>query len=172
MDKFYFGADGGSSGGVALLSPDDKWLILQPVTTLAIGRRLLLDVKGNLQLLQHAAVLAGGVDRMVAICEKPQPNPGFGAASCMAIGACGEFWRVLLTLENFSFTWVHARTWQTTILKPFRGTLKGDHDTKEAARLYLRQRYPEVTLDGFSKAKQEAIRDAMCIALWGRALNV
>ena len=172
MKKFYLGADGGSSGALALLSADDEWDLLEPVRTLAIGHRLLLDVKENLEILNRAAALAGGIDRMVVICEKPQPNTGFSAKSSMAIGACGEFWRVLLTLEGFSFTWVHARTWQTAILTPFRGNLKGEHDTKETARLYLTQRYPELKLEGFSPAKQEAIRDAMCIALWGRALSV
>jgi hypothetical protein len=170
--KYYLGADGGKSDGLALLSPNDTWDLLEPVRTLAIRRRQLLDVNGNLELLRRAAALAGGVERVVVLIEKAQPNPGFGAVSSMTIGACSEFWRVVLTLEGFAFSTVHARTWQKAILTPFRGNLKGDHDTKEAARLYVTQRYPKVTLHEFGNAKQEAIRDAMCIALWGRALSV
>ena len=121
----------------------------------------------------RAAELAGGISQLVVVCEKQQMNPEFGAKGNFANGQNGEFWRVLLTLGKFSFTYVHARTWQTGLLKAFRMGLPAKTGTKGAAKLYLAQRYPNVVLDGkFNADQQEGIRDAMCLALWARSTNL
>ena len=110
---------------------------------------------------------------MVAVVEKSQMNPKFGVKGNFSIGQNGEFWRVLLTVAGFAFTFVHARSWQAGLLKPFRGNLKGNPDTKRTAKLYLAQRYPALQLDGNYNAEQkEGIRDAACIALWARSQNI
>lgn len=125
---------------------------------------MLLDIHGNLEFLRRAAAAVGGPDQMVVVCEEPTKNPLFGAPGNFANGRNGEFWRVQLTLAGYAFSWVLARSWQRDIFRGIHGS-----DTKEMARLFIAQRYPSVPLDTINNAeKREAIRDAMCLALWGR----
>lgn len=171
--KTYIGIDNGTSGAIAALSPDDKFTILEPVKTIPLGRRLLLDIQGNLEILKSIAQTAGGLDKVVVTYEKQQMNRYFGTKGNFANGQNGEFWRVLLTLSGFSFALTHARTWQTGLLKAFRMSLPEKADTKGAAQLFLAQRYPNIKLDGkFNATQREGIRDAMCLALWARSKNI
>lgn len=171
--KTYIGIDNGTSGAIAALGPDDRFITLQPVKTVPLGRRLLLDIEGNLDILKNIALLAGGLENVVVTYEKQQMNRYFGIKGNFANGQNGEFWRVLLTLSGFSFALTHARTWQTGLLKAFRMSLPEKADTKGAAKLFLAQRYPDIRLEeAFNTQQCEGIRDAMCLALWARSNNV
>lgn len=163
LPKTYLGIDNGVTGAFAALFPDDSWQ-QAPVCLTECGREKLLDIGGNLEFLNQVAARAGGRDRLVVVCEESPKDPRFGARGNYANGRSGEFWRVLLTLNGFSFAWVSARIWQRDILRGIVGS-----NTKEMARLFLAQRYPAQTLDEVRNAeKREAIRDAMCVAIWAR----
>lgn len=161
--KTYIGIDNGVTGAFAVLRPDDSWTY-EPVKVIDCGRGKLLDVDGNLAFLDQMAQCAGGTEQLVVACEEPPINPRFGAKGNFANGRNGEFWRVLLALKGFSFAWVSSRIWQRDVLRGILG-----RDTKKMAKLFISQRFPAVTLNGgFTAPQKEAIRDAMCIALWAR----
>ena len=168
--KTYVGIDNGTSGAIAALDPSDRFVLLEPVRTENLGKRLILDIKGNREILADVARQAGGSQHVVVAYEKPPMNPKWSFASGLAIGRDAEFWRVLLTIECIPFIQVHALTWQTGLLKAFRMSLPGKADPKAAARLYLAQRFPKVSLDGKYNATQcKGLRDAMCLACWARS---
>lgn len=167
MKKIIVGIDNDCSGGIAALSAVGKFILLQPVRTINDGRRLLLDIPGNLAILQQISALAGGNGEVMVVFEKQQLNPYFGAKTNSAGGRNAEFWRVLLALNGFEHATVHARTWQAGLLKQFRASLTPRPDTKKTAELFIMQRYPDLDLKSRFNVKQcEALMDAMCLALW------
>lgn len=163
--KTYIGIDNGVTGAIAALGPNDRWLF-HPVDVVDCGKDRILDVHQNLAFIRDVEEMSGGTSGIVVVYEQQKKNPVFGTKGNFANGRNGEFWRVLLTLSAIPFTWVDPNTWQRDVLKGIPGT-----DTKMMAKLFLDQRFPEVPLATYNKSKQEAIRDAMCIAVWARSQN-
>lgn len=159
----YIGIDNGITGAIAALYPDDSWQFF-PVSVLDTGKDPLLDVPANLAFVEDVGYRAGGHQNLVVVFEHAKKNPIFGAKGNFANGRHTEFWRVLLTMAQIPFAWVDPNTWQAHV---FRGIAGSDPKTK--ARLFIAQRFPGVTLDSFKHPQAEAIRDAMCIALWARS---
>lgn len=126
------------------------------------GKSRLLDIHLNCALLESLSDRAGGRDRVIVVYEKQKKNRIFGVKGNFANGRHEEFWRVLLTLEGFKFTSVDPNTWQGNVLQGITGG-----DPKQRARTFLTQRFPSVQLQ-HKPGQQEAIRDAMCLAFWGR----
>lgn len=162
--KTYIGIDNGVTGALAVIAPDENWL-LQPVRTIPSGKGngRLLDIFGNLDLLQDLIAQAGGIESVVIACEHQKMNPKFGTKGNFANGRNGEFWRVLLGLSRIPFVSVFPDTWQKDVLNGVSGD-----NAKERAKLYVAQRFPRVDLSSYGEAKRLGIRDAMCIAMWAR----
>jgi hypothetical protein len=162
--KTYIGIDGGITGALAAVHPDETWQ-LKPVAVVDCGKDPLLDVSANFAFIQEVAQRAGGLTNLVVVFEHAKKNPIFGAKGNFANGRHTEFWRVLLTFAGISFAWVDPNTWQADVFRGIAGA-----DTKTKARLYIEQRYPAVKLEEFkSRSQLEGLRDAMCIATWARS---
>jgi hypothetical protein len=162
--KTYIGIDGGFTGAIAAIHPDDTWQF-KPVVVIDTGKDRRLDILANQTFLREIAERAGGVENVVTIFEYAKKNPLFGTKGNWANAQNTEFWRVCLTLSGFPFAWVDPNTWQNEVFRGIPGT-----DTKARAQLFLQQRFPNVSVDEFKcRTNREGIRDAMCIALWGRS---
>ena len=162
--KTYIGRDGGITGALAALHPDESWQ-LKPVAVVDCGKDPLLDVPANLAFIQEVAQRAGGLPNLVVVFEHAKKNPLFGAKGNFANGRHTEFWRVLLSFAGIAFSWVDPNTWQADVFRGIAGA-----DTKTKARLYLEQRFPAATLAEFNgRSRLEGLRDAMCIAAWARS---
>lgn len=160
--KTYIGIDNGVTGAIAAIFPNESWSFA-PVRVIDSGRDRLLDIPGNRQILDDLVQRAGGTDEVVVAYEISKKNPLFGAKGNFANGRNGEFWRVLLTLMGVPFCPADPQAWQRLMLQGIPGT-----DTKRKAALFIDQRFPRMDLSGFNAEQREAIRDAMCIALWAR----
>ncbi len=161
--KTYLGISTGVSGALAVLRPDDTWL-LAPTASGDGGKSRLPDLPASRQFLLSVCREAGGAGHLLAACEMPPRKPRFGARGNFDSGRRVEFWRVLLGLTEVSCLAVEPRAWQRQIFRGIPGI-----KPRRLARLFLEQRYPRVDLRGFPGAEgQEAVRDAMCIALWAR----
>ena len=162
--KTYLGIDNGVTGAMAALYADESWEF-QPVAVENCGKDRVLDVRRNLDFLRRVALRSGGAGQVVVAYEKQKKNPLFGTKGNFSNGRHEEFWRVLLTLNELPFCVVDPNTWQNDVLNGIPGT-----DTKARARVYVGRRFPTVNLAAaFNAARQEAIRDAMCIAAWARS---
>ena len=164
--KTYLGIDNGLSGAIATLFPDGQWQ-LWPVACDKSGRDRLLSIPAARGMLAKLAAQADGLSNLVAVCELPPLNPRFGAKSNFTCGRCGEFWRVILTVERIPFSFVSAQTWQKVI---FQGVPCSD--PKAVAAACMRQRFPGVVeAQSFNKEQLQGVVDAMCIATWARQQN-
>lgn len=162
--KTYIGIDGGVTGAMAAVDLNDSWTFF-PVSVIDCGKDRKLDVFKNLAFIDAAVELAGGPENVMVVYERAKKNKLFGSKGNFLNGQNEEFWRVNLTRSRLAFCAVDPNTWQHDLLV---GTVIGD-DTKAMAKVYLDQRYPIVRLEAqYNRARQEAIRDAMCVALWAR----
>jgi hypothetical protein len=158
----YLGIDNGTSGAIALLTPSGA-VLCEPVLVQDLGKEKLLDIAGNLELLQQ---MIGGAAQVLVVFEQAQITPQFGYKNNYTNGRNNEFWRVLLTLARIPFTWVNPQRWQREMFSGIRGD-----DTKEMADLVRRQRFPGLDLSRHTKIEISGINDAICIALWARQLR-
>lgn len=162
--RTFIGIDGGASGALAALFPDLTWEA-QPVL-LCDTEETMLDVHGNLRLVEAIAAKAGGVDKIQVVYERCRKNPVFGTKNNFANGRHDEFWRVLLETRGIPCSSAFPRTWQDACFG--RG---GPVDTKARALAYVQARCSDLGwLKSFNKAQREGIVDAMCIALWAKDL--
>jgi len=160
--KTFIGIDGGASGALAAIFPDLTWEA-QPVL-LCDTEETMLDVHGNLRLVEAIAAKAGGVDRIEVVYERCRKNPMFGTKNNFANGRHDEFWRVLLAARGIPCSAVFPRTWQDACLG--RG---GPVHTKERALSFIQSRCRDLGwLSNFNKPQRQGIIDAMCIALWSK----
>lgn len=160
----YIGIDGGITGALTAIHPDDTWQ-LKPVTVFNTGKVRLLDVPASLAFIQEVAQRADGIRNLVVVFKHAKKNRLFGTKGNFANGRHTEFWRVLLTMAGISFLWVDPNTCQADVFRGIAGT-----DTKTKAMIYLQRRYPLVRFDDFTNRSQlEDVRDAMCIACWVRS---
>lgn len=159
----FIGIDNGFSGAVAAILSNGTALF-EPVHVVDLGKERLLDLEANRALLRRFVIQAGGNPaNLLAVCEQCQPNPKFGAHNNFTNGKNGEFWRILLSLEQIPFRVVNPQQWQKALFRGVRGT-----DTKVMADLVRRQRFPGLSLEGFNRKQREGITDALCIALCAR----
>lgn len=159
--------DGGVTGALAFLFPDGTWEGYPVVVGMDRGHRV-LDVMGNLRLLQSIAARAAKMDRVFVVYERAGQNRTFGFRNSFINGRNDEFWRVLLTLGGFRFASVDPKTWQTAcgIKKGSANQVEGE-TTKQRALNFLRRNHPNLEwLDDYTDAQQSGIVDAMCMALW------
>ena len=161
--KAYIGIDNGFTGAIACLFPDDS-VLFQPVSVLDLGKEKLLDIRSQQAVLHEilAAANRAGVGVM-AVYEQCQPNPLFGPKNNYTNGKNGEFWRLLLSLEEIPFQWVNPQQWQKHLFRGIRGS-----DTKAMAELVRTQRLPRLSGNNLSRTKMVGVNDAVCIALWAR----
>jgi hypothetical protein len=159
--------DGGVSGAYALRLPAGDWKVHPVVVGRNRGHRV-LDVFGNLRLLQSFAEDAGGIHRLFVVYERAGQNRVFGFRNAFINGRNDEFWRVLLEREEFRFTSVDPKTWQAGC-----GIFgRKSEDTKLLALKFVRQNCGDVDwLDNYTKAQQTGIVDAMCMAIWAERLQ-
>jgi hypothetical protein len=163
LPRLHIACDNGFTGAIAALLPDGS-VLGYPVKVIDLGRERLLDVEGNLALLQGIIARAGvPVSGVVVTYEQSPINPYFGHKSNFTNGKNGEFWRVLLSMAKIPYTWVNPKVWQKHVFRAVRGD-----DTKAMAALVVKQRFPSLELNGHTKTELEGIHDALCIALWSR----
>lgn len=156
--------DGGISGQVVALDPQNRWRTQRVVVTRYKGRNV-LDIQANLLLLQTMAKWAGGLDRIVVVYESSRKNTAWGIKNSFAGGRHDEFWRVLLSLSDFHLTSVDPKTWQAWCFEGMKPAKK----PKQRARQFVQRKCPDLAwLDAYPQAEQAGIVDAMCIALWAR----
>jgi hypothetical protein len=164
--KAYVGIDNGFTGAMALLLPDDT-IQFQTVLYRDLGKEKLLDIHANRAILRGLLKSAEATNcRVFTIFEQSPITPAFGAKNNYTNGKNNEFWRVLLSLEEIPFGWANARRWQKDLFVGIRGG-----DTKEMARLVVRQRFPKFDCGGLTDSQQEGVDDAICLALWARETN-
>ncbi|MGC9944540.1 MAG: hypothetical protein ABSE48_22170 [Verrucomicrobiota bacterium] len=163
----YGGIDNGVSGGIVARFANGEWAAHPVAVTQYNGRRV-LDIHGNLAILDSLAKRAGGRDRLFVVYEQSRKNTKWGTKNSFANGQNHEFWRVLLTLEGFRFSSVDPLTWQAACSRDLPGA-----DSKERALNFVRMHCPDLEwLEEFNVAKRKAIVDAMCVALWSISLKL
>jgi hypothetical protein len=161
--KLYIGIDGGYTGAMAALCPDGT-VLHHPAIVQDLGKDKCLDVRANREILRGMITSSRVTDSDVLVAfELSTKNPAFRASNNYTNGKNGEFWRVLLTLEELPFVWVHPQVWQGHV---FRG-LHGD-DTKAKAALTVQQRFPRLSYGDYKVEEIRGTNDAICIALWSR----
>jgi hypothetical protein len=162
--KVITGIDGGVSGEVVGWFGGEVWEAHRVVVTREHERRV-LDIYGNLAILQSLAERAGGIDRLFVVYEGSRKNTAWGIKNSFANGQNNEFWRVLLTLGGFEFLSVDPKTWQAHCFKDIAAA-----KPKERALKFVQKNCSGLAwLDSRTKAEQLGIVDAMCIALWAKA---
>lgn len=161
LPSVFIGIDNGFTGAIAALGPGQS-LKFEPTAVIDLGREKLLDIDRNREIVR-AFVDSLGLNKgqSFAVYEQCQPNPLFGARNNFENGKNGEFWRFLLSSEQIPFTLVNPKDWQKVVFRGIRGT-----DTKQMAELVRRQRFPQVSLKGYTKPQIQGINDAIGIALW------
>lgn len=164
--KNYIGIDNGTSGAMAELCSDGD-IEVGPSFVDIVGNRKTLNIDSNLAWLE-TRIAKGSV---FACFEQAQINPLFGAKGNYAAGAGNEFWRIILTQARIPFISVRPQEWQKVILSQIRGKKKKRKDTKTAAAMIVRQRFPNLDLSVYSASQIEGINDAICIALWAKLTN-
>jgi hypothetical protein len=157
----YLGIDNGTSGAIACITPDGE-AVCEPVAVQDLGKEKLMDIEGNLALLQRM-IASLPLRQVLVVFEQAQITPRFGYKNNYTNGRNNEFWRVLLTMAKIPFTWVNPQVWQRAVFNGIRGD-----DTKEMADLVRRQRFPSLDLNGYTRIQVGGINDAICIALWAR----
>ena len=162
-DVHFVGIDGGVSGAIARVNPNNGWLV-QGVVVSRDHDHNLLDLEANLLLLRTLAEQAGGFDRLVVAYETFRKNTDWGIKNSFACGRHDEFWRVLLAAHRFRFIGVDPKTWQAYC---FPGT-KAKKPKLRALEFVRRTCRPADWLDAYPKSERAGIVDAMCIALWAR----
>jgi hypothetical protein len=164
--RAYIGIDNGFTGAIACLRPDGN-VICTPVAVTDLGKERLLGLDENRQILRDM-IASSGVRRqnLLVVYEQCQPNPLFGARNNFTNGKNGEFWRLLLSMEEIPFRWVNPRQWQHWVFRGIRGK-----KTKVMADLVRRQRFPALSLAGYNGDQMEGLNDAICIALWASELG-
>ena len=161
--RLYIGVDNGFTGGIAALLADGS-VACYPVKVTDLGRERLLDIDGNLAIIQEIIAKAGvSLEDVIVVYEQSPINPYFGYKSNYTNGKNGEFWRVVLSLAKIPYTWVNPKVWQKHAFRAVRGD-----DTKAMAALVVKQRFPSLDVNGWNKSEREGINDALCIALWAR----
>jgi len=159
----YLGIDNGFTGAVSCLLPDNR-VFARPVKFIDLGKEKLLDIEENRLMLREMIAAAGTTkDKVLVVYEQAQVMQKAGARNNFTNGKNGEFWRVLLTLEQIPFMWVNPKDWQKQM---FRG-VRGD-DTKVMAALVRRQLFPEFDGSGHNRSQMEGINDAILIAACAR----
>lgn len=157
----FIGIDNGFTGAIAALGPGQS-LMFAPTAVIDLGREKLLDIDRNREVVRAFLGSYGlGKGQCFAVYEQCQPNPLFGARNNFENGKNGEFWRFLLSSEQIPFTLVNPKDWQKVVFRGIRGT-----DTKQMAELVRRQRFPQISLNGYTKSQIQGINDAIGIALW------
>lgn len=168
----YVGADNGVSGAMAAIYEDQIVQVsLTPVVSMGSHRRL--DCQGIIGWLETAGGIknfqrAIPTDEFVLVIEQAQKNPGFGCKTNYSQGVSHGQWMAICELQNLKHHYVNPKTWQSVVFKDFRGLAKGN--TKGASVEAVKRNFPQwVKTHQFkNKAEQEAICDAICIALWAQ----
>ena len=163
----WVGIDGGVSGAFATLYPDGSWEV-HPAVVGRWNEDRVLDIPGNMKILEGMADKAGGFKNIFVAYERARKNKKFGIYNLFQIGRNDEFWRVSLTLRNVQFCDVDPRTWQC-----FCWGARGKGNTRLRALAYVQRRVPNSGwLNDYNKEQRKGIVDAMCIALWAAAIKI
>jgi crossover junction endodeoxyribonuclease RuvC len=94
--------------------------------------------------------------------EKVHAFPGQGVVSMFSFGmqfGLAGLAAIMITDRTF---YVHPRVWKRKVIDAM--LMKEANNTKKASLMFARRMWPEA---GLSKAKDEGIAEALCIALYG-----
>lgn len=169
-DRLYIGADNGVSGAMAAIF-NDRIIKVSLTPTVEMGTHRRLDCRGIVDWIYDcipklAQVTAHEDIRLVV--EQAQKNPGFGCKTNYSQGASHGQWMAICELEELKHHYVNPKTWQSVVFKDFRGLAK--KNTKGASIEAVKRNFPG-QFKAFTfknKYEQEAICDAICIALWAQ----
>lgn len=154
--RLVLGIDPGLSGAMALLDPRGSGELLDAwdLPVLAVGRKRELDEQAiNRQLRslrdQHP---------ILAVIEDVHAMPKQGVSSSFRFGYGYGVLRGALAALEIPYELVTPQRWK-------RSVLTGLPKEKDAARAFVRRRWPEKA-DVFARVKDHGRADATCIALW------
>ena len=149
------GIDNGKLGGISLLQ-DKKiiWTLKMPIIK---GK----ESRSEYNVAEIVNLIIKCQPELV-ILEKAQVTPIAGKNSCFGMGYCLGLMTGILTSLKIPFKIVHAKTWQSVVLRDINGT-----DTKQKSILFCTRMFPEVDWKQGHKNELDGLTDATCLAYFG-----
>jgi len=146
----FIGIDPGLEGGIALLSPSDRWAAPLP------HRGKEVDVRALVDALPPPSEVA------CVMVERLGVRPGQSAQSGATQGTNHGRITGALEVAGYPVRLVRPQDWKDRVL---RGTKKDKAD----AIAFVQRAYPDINLiPGKCRTPQDGLADAVCLAEWGR----
>ncbi len=162
--KTYIGIDNGTSGGLAIIQPNQINVMIIPL--IEVGGLRYIDAK------EVNYILSQFKDNSLVIYEQGAKNPYFGTIGNFSNGYHFGVIKTILEIGEFSNVCVTPKQWQKDMFLGIRHLSKGD--TKGASIETCKRLFPTVDLRRTSKCKKDhdGIADALCMAEWARRKNM
>jgi crossover junction endodeoxyribonuclease RuvC len=156
----YLGIDNGLSGGIAVIDDDNKIVLAEPMPTIKVKDKRLIDIKKLSELITKHEV-------DFAVIENAHAMPGQGVSSMFSFGRVFGINLALLEAHGIPYKIVESRTWQKEVFKD----LPAD-DTKLALQGATKIRSINFVHNNYGlDTKNHGITDAICMAFYARELK-
>lgn len=157
------GIDNGLKGAIAVIEPDDTYIVPIPVIMPAKGKNV-YDEQGIYKVLEPFTSFDGVVCTR-AFIEKAQAFPKNSAAAIHTSGTQYGMIRMACVVLGIPYTIISPRIWQKEL---FVGV--NSKDTKFASKVIAKRLFPSVSLRRSENCKKDCdgMSDALLIAEYGR----